>query len=88
MTFEIWLKACEANNSKYYPLEGYGETALYKCWKDYIGPDQHEYHESPVYIGFVGGKEVCAVMNYHSALAAWKNRVKEREEILRKAGYK
>ena len=69
--FECWLKGCEINGTKIYPLEGQHDTALYKCWKDYIA-GHREYHETPVYIGWVNGKEVCATTDYREALHSWK----------------
>jgi hypothetical protein len=74
---DLWLKGCEINETKIYPLEGQGKTALYKVWKDFIGADYHEYHTTPVFIGWVDGKQVCATTNYKSALACWRNHVKE-----------
>ena len=77
--FEIWVKGCEINGTKIYNLEGSGETALYKCWKEYI-VQHREYTETPVYIGWVDGKQVVAVTDYLQALRVWQNRVKERDE--------
>lgn len=76
--FECWVKGCEINGTKIYPLEGSGETALYKCWKEYM-LQHREYAESPVYIGWVDGKEVCATTDYQEALTVWQNRMKDRE---------
>ena len=78
-TFELWLKGCEINGTKVYNLEGSGETALYKCWKEYI-VQHREYTDTPVYIGWVDGKQVVAVTDYLQALRVWQNRVKERDE--------
>ena len=77
--FECWLKGCEINGTKVYNLEGSGETALYKCWKEYI-VQHREYTDTPVYIGWVDGKQVVAVTDYLQALRVWQNRVKERDE--------
>ena len=76
-TFGLWLKGCEINGTKIYPLEGTKDTALYKCWKDYIGGNR-EYHETPVFIGWVDGKEVCATTNYQEALCCWREHAKNR----------
>lgn len=48
--FKLWLRGCELNHTQIYLLEGEGETALYKCWKTYIGEDYHEYNETPVFL--------------------------------------
>ena len=76
--FEIWVKGCEINGSNIYPLEGLGENALYKCWKEY-SCNHREYYETPVYIGWVAGKEVCATTNYLEALHSWQLHMKEND---------
>ena len=83
--FELWVKGCETNGTKIYPVEGSGENALYKCWKDYIC-DHREYHETPVYIGWVDGKEICAITDYRFALSRWQSHMEDREA--RKVGGK
>lgn len=71
-SFDLWLKGCEVNGTNVYPVAGTGQTALYKCWKDYISGNNVS-HETPVYVGWVSGKEVCATTNYTEAAGVWKN---------------
>lgn len=75
--FDLWLKGCEVNNTKIFPLDGEGRTALYKCWGEHLV--KHNYiGDTPVYIGWVNGKQVCAVRNYQSALSCWQNEKERR----------
>ena len=61
--FDLWLKECKVNNTKIFPLEGEGKTAFYKCWSEHLV--KHNYiRDTPVYIGWVDGKQVCAFTNY------------------------
>jgi len=79
MTFEFWLKACESCKTKICPVEGSGETALYSVKDEYL--DKHQvFSTTPVYIGFVEGKDVCATTDFQSALACWRNENKKRKE--------
>ena len=55
--FKLWLRGCELNHTQIYLLEGEGETALYKCWKTYIGEDYHEYNETPVFSVWEGNSD-------------------------------
>jgi len=41
MNFDLWLKGCEINNTKIYPLEGSGDTAIYKVWSEYECNNNH-----------------------------------------------
>ena len=70
--FELWVRGCEINSTKIYPLEGSGDTALYKCWNEYLS-GHRAYNTTPVFIGWIEGKEVCATTDYLSALACWKS---------------
>lgn len=79
MTFEIWLKACETCKTKLFLVEGAGETALYSVKDEYRYKHQ-VFYTTPVYIGFVEGKDVCATTDFQSALACWRNESKRRKE--------
>ena len=78
-TFECWLNGCEINKTIIYPLEGSGDTALYKCWRTYTSGNR-EYSTSAVYIGWVDGKQVCAMMDYLPALRCWKGNMELKEK--------
>lgn len=69
--FDLWINGCKANGTNIYPLEGEHDTALYKCWKSYIA-SHNMYNETPVYIVWINGKQICATTNYQSALNSYK----------------
>ena len=78
--FEIWLQGCKINNSEVWCLEGDGDSGLYKVFKRYFVGNR-EYNETPVYIGWVNGKQVVAVTNYRQAYTVWHNRMVELENL-------
>lgn len=69
--FDLWINGCKINRTKVYPLMGKHDTALYKCWKSYMS-NYKEYNETPVYIVWINGKQICATTNYQSALNLYK----------------
>lgn len=70
--FKLWLKGCELNKTWLYCLEGSGSTAMYKLTK------QHEVNnnfiwETPVYIVWIKGEQICATTSYIAAQKIWSS---------------
>ena len=82
--FELWIKGCEVNGTKIYPLEGSGQTALYKCWREYTA-DNRDWREDPIYICWIDGKEIFVIRDLRFAYRRWEelteNRKMEAEEM-------
>lgn len=54
MNFDLWLKGCEINNTKIYPLERSGDTAIYKVWSEYECNNNY-YNTTPLYFVWIAG---------------------------------
>lgn len=68
--FDLWINGCKINGTKVYPLMGKHDTALYKCWKSYMS-NYNEYNETPVFIVWIKGKQICATTDYLAALSSY-----------------
>lgn len=62
MTFDLWLRGCEINNTKIFPLEGSGDTAIYKVWSEYEC-DHNYYRTTPLYFVWIAGNLVLDTMD-------------------------
>jgi len=66
MTFDLWLRGCEINNTKIFPLEGSGDTAIYKVWSEY--EFKHTcFRTTPVYFVWINGELALDTMSLSAA---------------------
>ena len=69
--FELWLKACQEFNTKIYPLEGEGDHALYKSWRDYEYKWNY-YHLQVTFHVWYGHLHEC-YLDYQTAIKRWRD---------------
>lgn len=74
--FELWVRGCELNKTILYCLEGFGDTALYKLTSKHLVKNNYIW-ETPVYIVWIKGEQICATTSYIAAHKIWENRIKD-----------
>jgi hypothetical protein len=70
--FKLWIKGCEINNARICLLIGGRDTAVYQCSKEYEYKNNY-YNETPIYMVWIGGKNVLSTTNYKIAMDKYDN---------------
>lgn len=77
--FDLWVRGCEINHSLVYCLEGSGDNGFYKLTRQLLVKNNY-YYDTPVFIGWVKGRQVVANTNYIEAYNVWHDRLRSQDE--------